>query len=394
MPAFSSRATAVRPVLVPPALQLPVVERDFARRLHNYWPKLQVKSKLWLQEKRLMAPAAAEALADELRYTDLVAGYYLGATDAMLGAIADFSSWFFAWDDRHDRDVAHARTASWRALCADLHAALSDPGAHLHHEEPLVAAFADCLLRMGQPMPPSWRRRFARHMGPVIDAYDQEFGNRLSRTVPTVAEYLELRRLTFAHDIWLDLLEAVAGAELPASVRESTAYRTAGLACQDFAAWYNDLCSLPKEIAGDELHNLGISLIRHEGMELAEAVSVVHEKVAGRVTAFLEAEKELRALADSLAEGENGSEGDGDGIDRERTRDVLISCTDNMRNWFPSVYWFHHESGRYRVEQWEDPACPPYLQDNAPARTTPAVRPTETPRVGRQRGPHEQEGTV
>ncbi|MGE9696817.1 terpene synthase family protein [Streptomyces sp. CH6] len=390
MPAFSSRATAVRPVLVPPALQLPVVERDFTRRLHNYWPKLQVKSKLWLQEKRLMSPAAAEALADELRYTDLVAGYYLGASEAMLGAIADFSSWFFAWDDRHDRDVAHARTASWRGLCADLHATLRDPGAHLHHEEPLVAAFADCLLRMGEPMPTTWRDRFARHMSPVIDAYDHEFGNRLSRTVPTVAAYLELRRLTFGHELWLDLLEAVAGTELPAAVRESPAYRTAGLACQDFSAWYNDLCSLPKEIAGDELHNLGISLIRHEGMELAEAVSVVREKVAGRVTAFLAAEKELRALADSLAEDDD----DGEGAGKESTRAALISCTDNMRNWFPSVYWFHHESGRYRVEQWDDPACPPYLQDGAPARTTPAARPAEAPRVGRQRGPHEGEGTV
>ncbi|WP_431036681.1 terpene synthase family protein [Streptomyces sp. P6-2-1] len=333
-----------------------------------------------------MAPAAAEALADELRYTDLVAGYYLGASDAMLGAIADFSSWFFAWDDRHDRDVAHARTASWYALSADLHAALREPGAHLHHEEPLVAAFADCLLRMGAPMPPTWRARFARHMGPVIDAYDQEFRNRLDRTVPTVAAYLELRRLTFAHDIWLDLLEAVAGAELPAAVRRHTAYRTAGLACQDFAAWYNDLCSLPKEIAGDEIHNLGISLIRHEGMELSEAVSVVHEKVAERVTEFLAAEKEVHALADSLAKG--------GGIEGERTRAVLLSCVDNMRNWFPSVYWFHHESGRYRVEQWEDPARPPYLQDGAPARTTPGTRAAESPRVVRQRGPHEEEGTV
>ncbi len=37
---------------------------------------------------------------------------------------------------------------------------------------------------------------------------------------------------------------------------------------QEFAAWYNDLCSLPKEIAGDEVHDLGISLIHHEGLTL------------------------------------------------------------------------------------------------------------------------------
>ena len=49
----------------------------------------------------------------------------------------------------------------------------------------------------------------------MIEAYDREFRNRTDGTVPTVEEYLELRRLTFAHWIWTDLLEPSAGSELP-----------------------------------------------------------------------------------------------------------------------------------------------------------------------------------
>lgn len=317
-----------------------------------------------------MDPATAEAHVDGLRYTDLVAGYYLGASEATLSAIADFSIWFFAWDDRHDRDAVHGRRASWAGLCTGLRAALAAPWPHRHHEEPLVAAFADCLLRMGEPMGPAWRERFAAHLEPVIAAYDQEFDNRLSHTVPPVEEYIALRRQTFAHELWLDLLEVVAGQELPAHVRRHPAYRAAGIACQDFAAWYNDLCSLPKEIAGDEVHNLGISLIRYEELDLESAVHAVRERVAERVTVFLEAEKRVRQLADSLAAG-GGSEG-------AALRNAVLSCVGNMRNWFPAVYWFHHESGRYRVEHWTDPGMPPYVSDALPAQRTGEASPPRT----------------
>lgn len=310
-----------------------------------------------------MDPARAAAHVDGLRYTDLVAGYYLGASEATLSAIADFSIWFFAWDDRHDRDAVHGRHAAWSDLCEDLHRSLDAPASHQHHADPLVAAFADCVLRMGAPTGPGWRARFARHFHPVIDAYDREFGNRTGATVPPVDEYVALRRLTFGHEIWLDLLEVVAGAELPAEVRHHPAYRAAGLACQDFSAWYNDLCSLPKEIAGDEVHNLGISLIRHEDLTLETAVAEVRKRVEGRVAAFLAAESEVTRLAESLAadDEERGN----------RLRNAVLSCVGNMRNWFPAVYWFHHESGRYRVDHWSDPALPPYVND-ADGRPAPA----------------------
>ena len=103
---------------VPAALALPVIEDAFPRNLHPYWPKLQETTRSWLLEKRLMSPDRVEKYADGLCYTDLMAGYYLEAPDDVLAAICDYSAWFFAWDDRHDRDVIHGRTASWRRLAA------------------------------------------------------------------------------------------------------------------------------------------------------------------------------------------------------------------------------------------------------------------------------------
>ncbi|MFI6346604.1 multidrug MFS transporter [Streptomyces sp. NPDC050560] len=361
VPAFSHSAAHAGPapqaaVSVPPALSLPVIEKQFIRRRHDYWPRLQEKTRAWLLEKRLMPEEKVYRYADGLRYTDLVAGYYLGAPDELLAAIADFSTWFFAWDDRHDRDAVHGRADAWRRLGPRLHQALDSPASHLDHPDPLVAAFADVVPRLTHGCGPRWTARFSAHFHEVIRAYDVEFENRLTHTIPPVDSYVELRRLTFAHWIWIDLLEPASRCELPAAVRKNPAYRRAALATQDFSAWYNDLCSLPKELAGDEVHNLGISLIHHEGLSLESAVAEVHGRVSNCVTEFMAAEKDVLRLTARWAGGsEQGAEL------AAATRD----CLSNMRNWFSSVYWFHHESGRYRVESWDDRATPPYVSDQA-----------------------------
>jgi epi-isozizaene synthase len=285
-----------------------------------------------------------------------MAGYDIGAPEDVLQAIADYSAWFFVWDDRHDRDIVHRRPAAWRRLRFRLHAALDSPEDHLHHEDPLVAAFADSMVRLYSFLPGTWNARFARHFHTVIEAYDREFRNRTQGIIPSVEEYLALRRLTFAHWIWTDLLEPAAGLELPDAVRKHPAYRRAALLSQEFAAWYNDLCSLPKEIAGDEVHNLGISLVKHDGLTLEEAVTEVRRRVEGSISDFQVAELEALEFADSLADGT---------VSGKEISAAVRACVCNMRNWFSSVYWFHHESGRYMVDSWDDRSTPPYVNNEA-----------------------------
>ncbi|MEU6063504.1 epi-isozizaene synthase [Streptomyces sp. NPDC047082] len=343
-------------VAVPPTLALPLIESAFPRQLHPYWPRLQEKTRLWLLEKRLMPADKVKEYADGLCYTDLMAGYYIGAPDDVLQAIADYSAWFFVWDDRHDRDIVHGRTADWRRLRLRLHAALDSPRHHESHPDPVVAGFADSVRRLYSFLPRTWNARFARHFHAVIEAYDREFRNRIRGHVPGVEEYLALRRLTFAHWIWTDLLEPSAGCELPDVVRKHPAYRRPALLSQEFAAWYNDLCSLPKEIAGDEVHNLGISLITHQGLTLEDAVVELRRRVERCMAEFLEAERIALRFADRLDDGS---------VPGKELGAAVRSCLCNMRNWFSSVYWFHHESGRYMVDSWDDRSTPPYVNNEA-----------------------------
>lgn len=359
MPAFpysTTYRTVGTVTAVPPSLSLPVVEAVFPRQRHPYWPQLQENTRSWLLERRLMSPDKVAEYADGLCYTDLMAGYYLGAPDEVVQAIADYSAWFFVWDDRHDRDVVHGRAAAWRELRLRLHEALDSPKEHLRHEDPLVAGLADSVGRLYSFLPDTWNARFARHFHAVIEAYDREFHNRVAGRVPGVEEYLALRRLTFAHWIWTDLLEPSAGRELPDPVRKHPAYRRAALLSQEFAAWYNDLCSLPKEIAGDEVHNLGISLVTHEGLTLEEAVEEIRRRVEECISEFLVVEKDVLMLADRLTDGT---------VPGKELGVAVRACLANMRNWFSSVYWFHHESGRYMVDSWDDRSTPPYVNNEA-----------------------------
>ena len=107
------------------------------------------------------------------------------------------------------------------------------------------------------------------------------------------------------------------------------------------------------------MHNLGISLIAHEGLTLEEAVAEV--EAAGRgMHCVNSSSAEQEALAASPTRLADGTRGDG----KEHSAAVR-ACLGNMRNWFSSVYWFHHESGRYRVDSWDDRSTPPYVNNEA-----------------------------
>lgn len=331
-------------------LGLQEIEVGFTRRFDRHREQVRASSHAWLREQRLMPADLVCEQAEDLRYPDLVAGYYVGGPAPVLSAITDFSCWFFVWDDQHDRDIAHRRDHMWVRRSDALRTAITTPRACVRHPDPLVAGFADSVCRLYSYLGDRWNTRFAGHFQGVLDAYQQEFHNRVTGTVPTVAEYLTSRRHTFAHWVWLDLLELTAQYELPPTIQNSDPYRRAGLASQDFCAWYNDLCSLPKELAAGDVHNLGISLIHHNGLTQRQATAETRRMVRARITDFLNAEQDLTHLIAGTA---------------PELRTATRSCLFNMRNWMSSTYWFHHESGRYRVEAWDDPSLPPYLNDLA-----------------------------
>ncbi|HET7329623.1 terpene synthase family protein [Dyella sp.] len=337
-------------LVVSPEYAIALVETQFTRHRDQNWLQLRSQTHAWTVARGLLPPDIARIHANGLRYVNLVAGYYVDAPAKALRTILDFSIWFFIWDDHHGRYALHGHDRRWGRLRDALHIVLSEPSLHTNDPDPLVAGLADCVQRFYQQLDERWNKRFATHFHAVIEAYDREYHERIAQLVPSVEDYLALRRHTFGYEVWIDCLELAAGQALPRDVIDWPEYRDAGLASQEFSGWYNDLCSLPKELASGELHNLGISLIHHHDLSMPEAIAEVRRRVTSRVKDFLRAEQTLlrRLASEQLAPEMEGA---------------VRHCLSNMRNWISSVYWFHHESGRYRVEEWEDRAQPPYVRD-------------------------------
>jgi epi-isozizaene synthase len=268
----------------------------------------------------------------------------------VLIAINNFSLWFFVWDDRHDRDIAHRRQQSWSRLRDGLHAALDAPRRYIDDPDPLVSAFCDCVGKLFGFLSDNWNAKFTAHFHATIDAYDQEYRNRTSGSIPAVTDYLTLRHDTFGMWVWIDCLELAADYELPIRVYSSSSYREAGLASQEFSAWYNDLHSMPKELAAGDFHNLGIVLAHQEGLTMRQAANEVARRITGRIASYQRHEADVGHLLDSM-------HADTD------LRAGVARCLFNMRNWISSVHYFHDESGRYQSHDWQDPAKPPYVRD-------------------------------
>ncbi|SMF99602.1 terpene synthase family protein [Burkholderia singularis] len=335
---------------VPAEFAIPLVESAFVLRHHEDGLRLREHSRRWMLEHRLVPVDVVGTQADGLRYTELVASYSVGAPFDALCAISDLSIWFFVWDDKHGRYAFHHQHGQWAALRDALYRVVDAPAAYSHDAEPLLSGLADCLLRFHALMSEHWNTSIAEHLRAVIHAYDIEYRERINNYVPPIDDYVKLRAGTFGYRVWLDCLELAAGRTLPADIRQWGEYRRAGLASQEFAGWYNDLCSIRKELAAGELHNLGITMIKHRGLSVGDAIDEVRERVITRVEDFLLAE---RAALERVDRANLPSE----------IADAVRHCVFNMRNWISSVYWFHHASERYNVNAWADRSHPPYVVD-------------------------------
>src|SRR5207237_752081 len=127
---------------------------------------------------------------------------------------------------------------------------------------PPSAALADVWTRTTARTTAAWRARFIGHVGEYLAANAAEADNRRAGRIPPVAGYLRMRRHTAATALFFDLADALRAGS-PADP-----YAEAGLAllrgyADNVVAWFNDLVSWPKEVAGGDPHNF-VLVVRHE----------------------------------------------------------------------------------------------------------------------------------
>ncbi len=177
------------------------------------------------------------------------------ASDEVVGLAADLISWLFLFDDAYPEGAYRVDARGLEAACAR-YAQLLEGYPRVAPHSNFAVALMDLRQRMLRLAPADWFVRFTESFRYYCAGCVREARFRQSNGVPTVAQYLELRRASFGYAPVCDLMESIFGTFLTDEERRSSEVvrlRTLGV---DVSAWVNDLFSYEKERAVGDVCNL------------------------------------------------------------------------------------------------------------------------------------------
>lgn len=302
----------------------------FAGRMNPAVTDAHVESRAWGVATGLLDGPDALRRFDAARFAWLSARAYPSAPVPELVLVSEWNLWLFVHDDGCDADATgrdpDALVRLYRELRAVLHGAPASDGA-------TACALADLVPRILAGAPVPWRERFVGVVDDYFAACVWEARNRACNRVPTLAEYVRMRRDTGAVRTSIAMIERCEGIVLPDAVREHPIVAALATACNDVVCWANDIISLRKELAEGDVHNL-VTVIAHERWpgDHDRAVQHATRMHDARVAGFI-------GLADRLPR--HGAE-----IDEQLGRYV-----DTLRAWMRGNLDWAIESGRYAATE-------------------------------------------
>ncbi|KAF9256197.1 terpenoid synthase [Marasmius fiardii PR-910] len=237
---------------------------------------------------------------------DLLGG--LGFPDAdmhRLETCVMWLMWAFCLDDSTDEDwqrepgavqVEHRKTD---AILYDSDAPQpTHPRAGMLWEPPTPLNFS-ILNRVRATATPNSYERYVNAYLEWTQAQVEQSRNRSLDYLPTVEEFILLRRSTYGGNFCGAMVEWAGDFQIPPHAFEHPALTSMTNALIDLMAWTNDLCSLQKEYNDGDLHNLVIIVRHYENCTLQDAVDKVVEMTDRRVQEYMD----MKAKIPSFDEG-------------------------------------------------------------------------------------------
>ncbi|WP_344533954.1 isoafricanol synthase [Streptomyces albiaxialis] len=257
----------------------------------------------WLAAFGLLSGTAATREYDALRLERLMAYFYPDAAPDDLELATDLNGWFFVFDDQFDTTLGRS-PARIPPLVDALLCALDDgPREATVRAGPLAAAFRDVWVRATAGMPDHWRRRFRAHWREYLCAYEWEARHRTSGATLSLADFLSLRRRSIGVQPCLDLAERCGGYSVPDALHGALPVAVLRELTADVVLFVNDLVSLEKELAADDVNNSVLVLRSRAGCSMEEAVRRVARLANARVARF----QQLAAALPAFLDGESAA---------------------------------------------------------------------------------------
>lgn len=253
----------------------------------------------WATRHGLLESSRAQAAFASAKFGNLMARAHPTASVANLGLATAWLTAIFALDDLLETSLV-ADAGRTRLAIAELITWLPTGGPVTETMRdvlgrPVCGALADVWRRTAPRVSAPWRARFVDHLAEYLSGTVWEAGNRATATLPTVAEYLVMRRYSAATEMFFDLIEPMHGFELPDVVLGDEHYLTVRYTGGTVIGLFNDLISWRKEAAVGDLHNV-VFIVRNERrMSLAEAVHRAVAEHDAQMAAFVAARERLAA---------------------------------------------------------------------------------------------------
>lgn len=211
---------------------------------------------------------------------------YASYDDVLL--VATYMSWLFMLDDLCDEAELGRNPAQLRAIHNNIIDAMRMP--RRASSDPIIDGLLDVWERMTAKASPGWTMRFIQTFQDYSLGCQWEAQNRAGNIIPTLEDYIYMRRKTSALDIFFDLIELADNIKLPQQVLQTEHVRQLKTMANDGVAWFNDIVSLDKEIRTGDFHNLVLVLQHNDGLTLQRAIDMAGEMFTARMSAYVEAE--------------------------------------------------------------------------------------------------------
>ncbi|MDQ3583609.1 MAG: hypothetical protein M3495_19275 [Pseudomonadota bacterium] len=312
----------------------------------------------WARRFGLVQEEQAFVRLRDSKFPSLIARAYPLAPRDRLDVISDWNTWLFLLDDECDEAGLGRkpdRLVTLHDRCLDVlsrfrpeslgrrRTSRSVPNPYRSRpgrpDVPLIYALDDLRGRMETLMSRAWMDRFAVSVSEYFDAAVWEARNRECGVWPNSETYIQMRPYTGALYTVLNLIDLSEAVILPLVVRKHPAYQALMLITNNVVCWCNDLFSLPKERAYDDVHNLALILQHQEDISLQEAVNRVARLVEQEVERFIALENDLPSF---------GPEVDS----------IVRRFVAGMGAWMRGNLDWSYESGRYNTTAEEEVAAP------------------------------------
>jgi len=203
-----------------------------------------------------------------------------------------FFFWAFSTDDLSDEGDLQSKPDAVQAGHDVSMSVIANP-AGPRPEYPYAAMLYDLLSRFRETSTPGAYKRFIRAFEAWSDSQVTQSRNRSQDRIPSVDEFVLMRRATIGGALVEAMIEYSLDLDLPDEVFEHPIIQAMSDATNDLMTWPNDLCSFNKEQSDGDYQNLVFCIMHECDVGLQTAIDILTEMLAQRVEDYVELKNRL-----------------------------------------------------------------------------------------------------